>query len=147
MTRIKRFLTELDDYELAYFAKFKLKTYMPETQSEIKKHLEEKGLTETKIEKLISINPKRKSENGKIRCSRCSSDKIRTEKVEWTDTISRAGYSDEIASIDGINGRATYKDQVICNVCGFWIKDPNGERKKTSFWHYVADSIFSVFTN
>lgn len=145
MNRINKFLTELDDYELAYFAKFKLKTYMPDTQSEIGKYIADKGLTEQRIEKLIATNPKRESENREIRCPRCSSDKIRTEKVEWTDTVNRAGFADEIAALDGLNGKATYDDQVICNVCGFWIKDPNFEKKKKSFWHYISDGIFNVF--
>ncbi|RDK82538.1 hypothetical protein [Marinirhabdus gelatinilytica] len=146
MTRVIKFLTDLDDYELAYFAKFKLKTYMPETQSEINKYIADKGLTEQRIEKLIATNPKRDTENGKIRCPRCSTDKIRTEKVEWTNNTGQFGLEDEISSLDGLDGRATYKDQVICNVCGFWIKDPNFEKKKKSFWHYIADGIFNIFT-
>ncbi|WP_175455596.1 hypothetical protein [Winogradskyella thalassocola] len=47
MSRVKNFLTELDDYELANFAKFKLLTYMKETQSEIKEYLAERNLTES----------------------------------------------------------------------------------------------------
>lgn len=93
MNRVKKFLTELDDYELAYFAKYRLPTYLPETQSEIKEYIATKGLTESKIEQLVSVNPKRKSKKGQQRCPRCSSDKIRTEKVEWTDTGNRIGYS------------------------------------------------------
>src|SRR5690606_4651347 len=146
MQRVKDFLNKLDDYELAYFTKFKLKTYMPQTQSEIKKYISNKGLTEKRIDELIATNPKRETKEGKIRCPRCSTDKIRTEKVEWTDTENRAGFADEIATLDGLNGKATYKDQVICNVCGFWIKDPNFERKKKPFWHYIADGIFDIFT-
>ena len=146
MNRITKFLAELDDYELAYFVKFKLETYMPDTQSQIKNYISDKGLTQQQIEQLIATNPKRKSENGKIRCQRCSSDKIRTDKVEWTDTAYRPGFADEIATLDGLNGKATYKDQIVCNVCGFWIKDPNFEKKKKPFWHYIADSIFDIFT-
>lgn len=146
MTRVKQFLTELDDYELAYFAKFKLKTYMPDTQSEIRKYIADKGMTEQRIENLIATNPKRETKNGKVRCPRCSSDKIRTEKIEWTDTKKRAHFGDEIATLDGIDGKATYKDQVVCNVCEFWIKNPNFEKKKKSFWHYIADGIFDIFT-
>jgi len=146
MSRVKKFLNDLDDYELAYFAKFKVKTYMPKTQSEIKKFISDKGLNEQRIEQLIAINPKRESVDGKIRCPRCSTDKVRTEKVEWTDTENQAGFADEIAVIDGFSGKATYKDQVICNVCGFWIKDPNFEKRKKPFWHYIADGIFNIFT-
>ena len=51
MTRVRKFLTELDDFELAFFAKFKLPTYMKETQSEIKKYIAERGLSEQKCQK------------------------------------------------------------------------------------------------
>ncbi len=140
MNRVNKFLKELDDYELAYFAKYRLTTYLPETQSKIKEYLAKKGLTESKIEQLISVNPKRQSKKGKQRCPRCSSDKIRNEKVEWTDTSNRIGFDDEIAALDGLNGEATYKNQVICNVCGFWIKDPNNQKPK-SFSRRVFDTI------
>ncbi len=146
MTRVRKFLIELDDYELAFFAKFKLPTYMKETQSEIKKYIAERGLNDAQIDKLISANPKRENENAKVRCPRCSSAKIRTEKVEWTSNAGQIGYEDEIASLDGLSGKATYKNQVICNVCGIWIEDPNFKKKKTPFWHYIATGIFDIFT-
>jgi hypothetical protein len=145
MTRVKEFLIELDDYELAFFAKFKLPTYMKETQSEIKKYIVERGLNDAQIDKLISSNPKRETKNGKVRCPRCSSDKIRTEKVEWTKNAGQIGYEDEIASLDGLSGKATYKNQVICNVCENWIEDPNFEKNKTPFWHYIATGILGIF--
>ena len=49
MNRIRNFLNELDDYELAYFSKFKLLTYMRVTQSQIKEYLVEKNLNESKL--------------------------------------------------------------------------------------------------
>ena len=147
MNRVTKFLSELDDYELAYFSKFKLSTYMEETQFEITQFIADRGLTESKINQLIAVNPKRETKNGKIRCQRCSSDKVRTEKIEWTNTIDSPGISDEAAIIDGLNGRATYKNQVICNVCEFWVEDPNFEKKKKPFWHYIADGIFDLFTS
>lgn len=146
MSRVRKFLTDLDDYELAFFAKYKLPTYMKETQSEIKKYITERGINETQIDKLISANPKRETKNGKVICPRCYSDKIRTEKVEWTKNAGQIGYEDEIASLDGLSGKATYKNQVICNVCGIWIEDPNFEKKKIPFWHYIATGIFDIFT-
>lgn len=49
MNRVKKFLTELDDYELAYFAKFKLLSYMKNTQSEIKEYLTKRNLNQSKL--------------------------------------------------------------------------------------------------
>ena len=128
MSRVKKFLTELDDYELAYFAKFKLQTYMKDTQSEIKEFLSERNLNQSKIDRLILENPKSKLKDIKERCLRCYSDKIRKVKVEWTNTVGGIGIGDEVATWDGIGGQATYKNEVICNVFGNWLEDPNQEK-------------------
>jgi hypothetical protein len=128
MSRVIDFLNELDDFELAYFAKFKMTTYMKVTREEIKSFLDDKNLNDLKIEKLISDNPKSKLSDDKQRCPRCYSDKIRKNKVEWTSTGDGIGLDDEIATWDGIAGKATYKNEVICNVCEFWLEDPNEEK-------------------
>ena len=60
MSRVTTFLSKLDDYELAYFARYKLLTYMKDTQLEIKQFLAEKNITESKIDRLIADNPKAK---------------------------------------------------------------------------------------
>ena len=147
MSRVIAFLNELDDYELAYFAKFKLHTYMQDTQLEIKRHLIKKNFTKEKVDKLIATNPKKEAKKGKRRCPRCLSDKVRIEKVEWTNTVNKVGYEDEIASMDGLSGKITYKNQVICNVCEYWIEDPNFEKTKKSIWHNIGDALFHIFTN
>lgn len=141
MSSITNFLDGLDNYELAYLSKFKRHTYMKETQSEIKGYLIDRYISESKIDKLISENPKSKLNDGKERCSRCYSDKIRKTEVEWTSTSSKGGYSDEIAALDGLAGRATYKTEVICNVCGLWLSDPN-DREGTSLFKKIWDLIF-----
>src|SRR5690606_2098748 len=108
MSRAKEIITELDDYELAYFARFKLKTYRPKTQLEIKKYIADKGLTENRIDKLIATNPKRETKNGEIRCQRCSSNKIRREKIERPEAEFRLGTADENNSLKGLNNKASY---------------------------------------
>ncbi len=146
MSRVNDFLAGLDDYELAYFAKFKLLTYMKVTQMEIKEYLVERNLNESKIDRLISENPKSKLNDDRERCPRCYSDKIRKDKVEWTNTSGGIGIEDEVATWDGFGGRATYKNEVICNVCGFWLEDPNQEKplptsKKVLYglWDFVLE--------
>jgi hypothetical protein len=145
MSRIRDFLKELDDYELAYFAKFKLLTYMKVSQSEIKEYLTERGFNQAKINKLISENPKSKLNDGKKRCERCYSEKIRSNKVEWTNTGGGIGIEDEIATLDGIGGKVTYKNEVICNVCGFWLEDPNQE-KPLSFSKKITKGIWEFIS-
>ena len=143
MSRIRDFLSDFDDYELAYFAKFKLPAYMKATQTKIGEYLAERGITESKVEWLISENAKRDLTDEKERCPRCRSAKIRKDRVEWTDTSGRAGYVDEVAALDGLSGRATYASREICNVCGFWLKDPNREQKR-SFVQKVIDFFAAV---
>ncbi len=121
---------------------------MKETREIILDFLLEKNLSEVKINRLISENPKSKLTDEKERCPRCYSDKIRKDEVEWTNTGGGIGFGDEIATWDGVGGRTTYKNQVICNVCGFWLEDPNQEKplpasKKILFglWDFVLIAL------
>lgn len=144
MSRIENFLSELDDFELAYFVKFKLTTYMETTQLKIKAYLNKRNLNESKINKLILENPKSKLNDTKRRCPRCYTDKIRNDRVEWTNTSEGIGLKDEIAISDGLRGQVTYKNEVICNVCGFWIEDPNKEKSK-SILKKILDKLHKIF--
>jgi hypothetical protein len=137
MKQINKFLTELDDYELAYFAKYRLPTFIPETQSEIKKYLVKKGLTDSKVEQLVSVNPKRQSKKGQQRCPRCSSDKIKTEKVEGTDN------DNGIESVDKITATNNLNVKTICNVCGFCIPEPKIKKPK-SYGRNLLDKVIKT---
>ena len=143
MSQIIKHLSKFDDYELAFFAKFKLQTHLQETQKEINSFLAVRNITESRIEQLISTNPKSKLSDKKDRCWRCYSDKLRVHKVEWTDTANRLDYSDDIAAINGATGKPTFKEKVICDVCGQWNTDPNSERKK-SFKEKTAEYFKAV---
>ncbi|WP_299275971.1 hypothetical protein [uncultured Psychroserpens sp.] len=143
MSRVKDFLTKLDDYELANFAKFKRLSYMKETQLEIENYLAARHLTESRINQLISENKKRTFNDNNIRCSRCYSNKIRVEKTEFTNTTDEF----DVAVLDGIAGKSTYKDKIICNVCGLWLTDPNNEKEITtwnSIWNFITDLLSRI---
>ena len=123
---------------------------MKETQKIISNYLLKRGFSESKIDRLTSENSKSKLADEKERCPRCYSDKIRKNKVEWTNTSEEIGIESKIATWDGIGGRVTYKDEVICNVCGFWLEDPNQEKplptiKKIMFG--IWDFIIGVLRN
>lgn len=145
MSKTTEFLDELDDYELAFFAKFKLSTYMKVTKSKINDYLVERNLNKSKIEQLISENPKSKLEDDLKRCPRCYSDKIRKNKVEWTNTNSGIGLEDEIAIADGIEGKATYKYELICDVCDLWLEDPN-EEKTNPISNKIMNGIWNIIS-
>lgn len=143
MSRIYKFISQLNDYELAYFAKFKLLTFMNETQSEIKEYLTERNMSESKIEKLTSEARRNEFNDDRIRCSRCQSTKIRVEKVEWTNTADEY----DISVLDALSGKTTYKDKIICNVCGLLLSNPNNEKGKSIFnsvWNYITDVISRI---
>ena len=144
MGRVHDFLTTLDDYELAYFVKYKRSTYLKETQEKITLFVANRGISEEKIEQLIEQNPESKLTDHKDRCPRCYSDKLRRDKVEWRMTAGRKGLQDEAAAMDGFIDRATYKERVVCNVCGFWLKDPNLERKNI-WWQRLIDRLTDLF--
>ena len=146
MRNIEKILSELNDFELANFAKFKMKTYMKETQNEIKEYLNQRNITEEKIEILIAENLEKRVVDGEERCPKCNSDKLRNEKVEWTHNINRFSGDDEIASIDGFIGTPTYKNEIECNVCGYVISDPNENRyKKKTISERIFGYILAVF--
>ena len=142
MSKIEKYLSDFDDYELAFFAKYRLKTYLKDTQEKIERILFKRGLTNHRIEQLIEKNPKKDLKDDNERCPRCFSDKIRKDKVEWTNT-SGYGIDRDIATFDGISGKATYKDEIKCNVCGFWINDPNDE-KPTGFMTKILGGLNTV---
>lgn len=131
ISHVETFLSQLDDNELAYFRKYKLQSYLPETQKEIVDFLKGRGITESDIEKLIANNPKSKLTEDRQRCPKCYTDKIRKEEIQWIDTANKGDYFDEIASLDGISRKATYKTKIGCNVCGYGIMKPNSYKRKS----------------
>lgn len=116
---------------------------MKGTQHSIMKYIKDRGLTEEKIKKLINETENKSFIDDYARCPRCRTKKIRIDKVEWTQTAFGSDYSDRIAAIDGLVGRATYKDQIICEVCDLYILDPNNERRSSkSIWNRLHDFLF-----
>ena len=98
---------------------------------------------------LLKKNSKKDLNDGKEKCPRCFSDKIRKDTVEWTNTATGFGIDKDIATLDGMVGKATYKDEIKCNVCGYWINDPNDEKPKgfmTKFFVGLTN-IVHVFIN
>ncbi|SNR60757.1 hypothetical protein SAMN06265371_106216 [Lutibacter agarilyticus] len=144
MSKIDKYLSDFDDYELAFFAKYKLDTYLKNSQEKIKKILFKRGLTEYRIEKLIEENPKSKLIDEKERCPRCYSDKIRRDKVKYTNESSGGSFGILIKAYNSNNEKVTYKNEVICNVCGFWLKDPNNEKPKMNITRLMSTFLTKI---
>lgn len=146
MSRITDFLETLSDHELTYFAKYKVHTYMRESQEEIRNFLKERNITDEKIKALDSRKGLYAKTNQIKICPRCGSKKRLINNVLWTDNFAKAGLGDDIATMDAFVGRTTHKDEIICNVCDYWLQDPNnrgpkGQGKKRNSW-----SFWGLFT-
>ena len=138
MSKIEKYLSEFDDYELAFFAKYKLDTYLKNSQKNIDRILFKRGLTKSKIENLIDNNPKSKLNDNKERCPRCYSDKIRKDKVEFNNDSIGGSLVIVSATYKAMTNKVSYKNEVICNVCGFWLKDPNNEKPKMIITRFLT---------
>ncbi|RKS02847.1 hypothetical protein [Flavobacterium sp. 102] len=116
---------------------------MPDTQLEIKKYVESRKLNSQSIASLITKRTLEYKKASKC-CPRCGTNKLLINNVEWTETYGKIGYEDEVAARDGLMGKATYKDEIICNVCDFWLQDPNKRAPKPKG---KKPSIFRSFIN
>ena len=136
-------LDSYEDFELAFLRKYKLDIYLKETSEFVLTYLNKRGITERKAKILIEEINKKKIEAQDFRCPRCKSKKIRQEEVEWTNTAYQTGIADEVAIIDGVYlNKTTYKKQEVCNICGYWISDPNNEKpQKRSFLEKLLNII------
>lgn len=140
MTRTAAFLDTLSDRELAFFAKFKLHTYIIDTQYEIKKYIDDRKLYPQAIDKLIK--EKVEIDEKRMCCPRCGSSKLLKSNVKWTEVYSKHDIAKAGNSWNGI-----YKDEIICNVCDFWLEDPNKKapkgngKRKVTIWNFIS-SIF-----
>lgn len=139
--KLRNILDSYEDFELANLSRYKLNSYMDKTYLDIKNYIKERGLTETKINELIeSANQITYSDNH-ARCPRCKSNKIRSENIELTNTSS----SDTATILDGLNGSATFRIRQICDICEYYISDPNNESLKSkSAIRKLTEFIFDI---
>jgi hypothetical protein len=135
-------LDSYEDFELAFLSQYKHSSYMKGTRDSISQYILSRGLTPEKIELLIQETKNTDFPNDVPRCPRCKSSKLRTDNVEYYNTALGTSANDA-AAIDGLTGKATYKDQIICEICDLYINDPNKERgSKNSTICKIIKSIF-----
>jgi ribosomal protein L37E len=70
-----KFLETLSETEKAFFAKYKLPTYLRSSQKEVKAYLKAQGLTRTKVDSIIRENAFM-SGGDTNQCLRCGSIKL-----------------------------------------------------------------------
>lgn len=147
MGKTKDFLDTLSDHELAFFAKYKSHTYMREMQQDIKEYILKRNLSQKAIDQYTTTATQLYYENAEC-CPRCGSDKLLINNVVWTENYRNPRYDRNlILHGDIYTGLDIYKDEVICNVCDFWLEDPNNKKpkkKKKRTW-IIWDFFMSAF--
>lgn len=147
MGKTKEFLDTLSDHELAYFAKYKSHTYMRDTQQDIKEYIQKRNLTQKAIDQYIN-KAKQLDYNSQKCCPRCGSDKLLVNNVVWTENYRRHKYDRSLILYGDIYGGIDIcKDEIICNVCDFWLEDPNNKKpgKKRKRTWLIWDFFMSAF--
>jgi hypothetical protein len=126
MSKIEKILIKFEDFELAFLVKYKLDSYMEPTRNAIIAELNKRKLTKQKIDQYINALENTEVEpDGVMHCPRCTSTKIAADQVEYWNTNKRNGLSDEVAILDSLNGKQTYKQKLTCMVCDYVLFDPN----------------------
>jgi DNA-directed RNA polymerase subunit RPC12/RpoP len=105
MDNIEEYLSQFEDFELAFFWKYKLDTYMEGTQNEIKAYLRKRNLDEAKMNSLMEEYSHKLFPESELRCPRCKSKKLTTKR----DPIFTGRY------YGAINLRNVH---YICSICG-----------------------------
>ena len=115
---IKKTIENYNDIELAFFAKYRLNTYMPETQTIIKNEVKKRNFDIDKINRIVeNIEFNSRIELGKNQCPRCFSKRLfPIEEEKFNETKSSA--------IDPNSYRTDVKKEkvLICQICGFNLK-------------------------
>lgn len=125
--RLKSKLDGYEDFELAFLSEYQLSTYMKSTRIEVADYLEERGLTAQKISMLIEETQRKNVPKDGTYCPRCTSKKLRTDKIEDVEGKSKI-----------LNSRPIYVNKITCDVCGFILDDPLESKSKRNFlWRWL----------
>lgn len=124
--RLTELLDTYEDFELAFLWRYKLRTYLDETQAAIEAYIrQERRLSVADLERLIADHGSGSFEDEAERCPRCKTKKIITTKETFWNTGGQPGFEDEAAALDGFAGRSTAVHKLVCAVCDYVIQDLN----------------------
>ena len=120
--QVENIIESYNSIELAFFAKYRLKTYMPETQTKIINLLKKRNLSKEKIDKIVKeVEFNTKIKLTKDQCPRCFSKRLFTREEEIFKN-SRSSAIDPTSYRTDIEKRKMF----ICQICGFNLSDDNG---------------------
>jgi hypothetical protein len=117
-------LDSYEDFELAFLWKYKLSSYLEDTQSAILKYMQAKrGLSTMELESLIAEYADKAFDDEMERCPRCRSAKITAINEEYWNTSDRS----ELLLPDRVSGRDRNVKKLVCAVCDYVIQDLNND--------------------
>jgi transcription elongation factor Elf1 len=124
MNQTDQFISSLEDFELSFLKKYKLKTYLESTQQKILNELVSRNLNDIKQEELILKRENNKQNSG---CPRCNSQKIRTDQINLDNDSGAGGYKIAyMAAAEAAGHELTSQGKrVICEICGLILEDDN----------------------
>lgn len=141
MNNIEEYLSQFEDFELAFFWKYKLDTYMEETQNEIKAYFKKRNLDEGKMNALIEEYSHKSFPDNELRCPRCKSEKIIPEKEKAFNTMNGYKLAEELLDYKDIGSGDI---DCTCAVCGLYFSPP----KNYSFMRKVLNAALgSLLSN
>lgn len=132
MSKVEAFLSQLQDFELAFLYKYKYPSYLDESQLLIRKEIEKRGLTDDAMKNHVRQYEFNHSNSG---CPRCNSLQNISQTVEFNNTNQYTG-------LDGLAGRTRYTSVVECAVCGWKLSDGNDQADPEPGFFYRLIRVF-----
>ena len=143
MKHIFDILSEFSDYELSVFYTYKIKQYLPQTQTSIQDYVfNQRGLDQDKIHDYIGKMSLLTVKDSLVRCPRCKTSKLQKDSIEGNKTdFNKISKEEPITILPFLEIKTDqYKDtnRLSCVVCGQIIFDRTLEEEKTdkNFLYY-----------
>ncbi len=129
MGKREEFISSLNKYELAFLYKYKVDTYMFDTQEYIKDAMSSKGISKEHVDDLIDEITEKAKENNLGGCPRCHSDKFFYLETVYDNTSQSAAKWDD----NGFSSEMPTETTQECAVCGYKekVNTPGGGKNRT----------------
>jgi rubredoxin len=124
MNRTDQFISSLEDFELAFLKKYKLKSNLKPTQDKILQEISSRRFLDRELDKMIESRENNPENTG---CPRCDSNKIRTDQIDLVGGSGAGGYKIAYSGAAKASGHdLTAKGKrMVCEICGFILQDDN----------------------
>lgn len=140
MSRTTDYIKSLEDFELAFLKKFKLRTYLKPTQELILKEIKNRRLQDSELDNIVQKLEFNSSNTG---CPRCNSKKIRNEVIDAGMNSGHSGIGmvyTAVASSNGIDLQAQ-GEKIICEICGYILKNDDDT---ITLWDRINSGIKNI---